>query len=249
MQLKDFSSKPLPDTPITPPAAQAPGEKTVGTMIDHLELLRYIVATNRENTQKIRTWHGKADVQVPISLCTQRRRKPASITPPRWSSSSIGRKNRSAGRILLNRYSRINDSADDPQPVPQILNGMLTPEAFYRYGSLRFARQSGRPKNESVDLLVSQRADQPVSIRFQSALLPGNGVAAEVAKDISGYLNMLDQPGITGIKIMREGDNVTVDHSLRDITQYYTVSLSQGCNPIRFRNKRTHIDLGIPLDL
>jgi len=49
----------------------------------------------------------------------------------------------------------------------------------------------------------------------------------------------MDQPGINGIKIIREGDNVTIDHSLRDITQFYTVSLSQGCNPISFETNNS----------
>jgi protocatechuate 3,4-dioxygenase beta subunit len=235
VQLKDASGKELPTTPVKTPAPQAPGEKSVGTMIDHFELLRYVVATNRENTEKIKTWQGKANIQsrsifihsgtptgtdysATVQFVFDRAKK--SI---RWNNT-------------LNRYSRINNGVDDPQPVPQIINGMLTPEAFYRYG---YYDSPGNPATQKLNLWIHSFTRERIN-RYQFDFNPldyletGRG---KVSKDIAGYMKIIDHPGITGIKIIREGDNVTIEFGLRGNIQYYTVSLSQGCNPIHMETK------------
>jgi hypothetical protein len=235
VQLKDELGKELPTTPVKMPAPQAPGEKTVGTMVDHFELLRYVVATNRENTQKIKTWQGKANIEsrsifvhsgtktgtgysATVEFVFDRAKK--SI---RWNNT-------------LNKYSRINDGVDDPQPVPQIINGMFTPEAFYRYGSYG---SPGNPASQKLNLWIYSFPRERIN-RYQFDFNPLYYLETErraVAKDISGYMKLIDQQGFTGIKITHEGDNVTIDFSLRNTTQYYTVSLSQGCNPIIMETK------------
>ena len=125
---------------------------------------------------------------------------------------------------------------DDPQPAPQILNGMQTPEALYRYG---YYGSPGNPAGQKMSLWIYSFPQERINqnqFDFNPLYYLGTD-RGEVSHDISGYLNIRDQPGITGIKIVREGDNVTIDLSLREITQSYTVSLSQGCNPISFETK------------
>jgi protocatechuate 3,4-dioxygenase beta subunit len=235
VQLKDESGKELPTTPVKMPGPQAPGEKTVGTMADHFELLRYVIATNKENTQKIKTWQGKANVDS-RSIFVHSGTKTGSNYSDVVEFVFDRSKKSIRWNNTLNKYSRINDGVDDPLPVPQIINGMFTPEAFYRYGSYG---SPGNPATQKLNLWIHSFPRERIN-RYQFDFNPLYYLETErraVAKDISGYMKLIDQQGFTGIKITREGDNVTIDFSLRGNTQYYTVSLSQGCNPIHMETK------------
>jgi len=39
---------------------------------------------------------------------------------------------------------------------------------------------------------------------------------------------------MAGVKVIREGDHVTIDMGSNDVLSRYTPSLSQGCNPIGY---------------
>ncbi|MFV2069332.1 MAG: carboxypeptidase-like regulatory domain-containing protein, partial [Pirellulales bacterium] len=228
-----FPRKPS-TVPVKPPAAQAPGEKSAGGLSDHLELLRYVVVTYKENKAKIRTWQGKATVESRSVYATGDTGDDYSATVQfvfdrtrrsvRWNNT-------------LEKWTKITQGQEDPQPVPQIVNGMMTPAALYRLGR---HGSPGNPAKRPLMLTIYSSNDSDSFGRMQPQLYDFNPLyyldtpRGDVARDLSGYLAMADHPGINRIKVIRAGDEVTIDMSMDNVTQRYTVSLSRSCNPIRF---------------
>ncbi len=217
---------------VKPPPPMAPGEKTVASLPESLDLLRYVVLTYRQNKAKIKTWQGKATVEsrqtydrtasgqdfsANIKFVFDRAKK--SI---RWNDT-------------LEEYARITGGQDEPQPTPQIVNGMMTPEGLYRLGR---DGMPGNPAKRPLTLRIYPLRDsfgrlQPQNFDF-NPLYYLDTSRGDVARDLSGYIGMANQPGLSRIKVIREGDSVTIDMSMSNITQRYTVSLSQGCNPVSY---------------
>jgi beta-lactamase regulating signal transducer with metallopeptidase domain len=234
--LQDQSPKRLPSGPVKPPAPQAPGTKSVGSLRDQMDLLRYVVATYQENKNKIQTWQGKATVEedtvyhqgmmgheysAKVQFVFDRARKSL-----RWNTT-------------LEQWTRIEKGTKTPQPVPQVSNGMQTPEALYRLGP-----SWGSPVNPAQRPLTLTIWSPGVSSggRIQPQLHDFNPLfyletsRGDVARDLSAYLGWADQPGLSSMKVIREGDEVTIDMGGDDFFSRITLSLSQGCNPIRYES-------------
>lgn len=228
--LKDESPKKLPSTLVKVPAPQAPAKKTVGSLSDNYELMRYIIATYTDNLQKIKTWQGKAEIEN------------KSVYYP--IKSSIGVKYSATVQFVfdrskkslrwdntLNNYVKQNSGVDDPQPVPQILNGMQTPKGIYRYG--RFG-SPGNPANGELNLLIYSFPEERINPN-QFDFNPLDFLQTfrgNVAKDLTPYTGWADKSRMAIFKIIREGDNVTIDIGNDQSYNRYTLSLSQSCNPI-----------------
>ena len=230
--LTDRSPKKLSFDSVKPPAPQAPGEKTTGGLRDNLELLRYVVMTYRQNKAKLQTWQGKAAVESRVTyekmatgndyVATVQFVFDRSKKSIRWNDT-------------LEKWARITQGHEEPQPVPQILNGMMTPQGLYRLGQ---HDSPGNPARRPLVLTIYSQSDsfgrlQPQNYDF-NPLYYLDTPRGDVARDISGYLGMIDHPGISRIKVIREGDQVTIDMSMDNIVQRYTLSLNQGCNPISY---------------
>jgi hypothetical protein len=54
----------------------------------------------------------------------------------------------------------------------------------------------------------------------------------DVARDLAANIGFADHPGLYNMKVTRAGDQVTIDIGNNALSSRYTVSLSQGCNPI-----------------
>jgi beta-lactamase regulating signal transducer with metallopeptidase domain/uncharacterized GH25 family protein len=233
MPLKDQFPHAGSSAPVRPPAPQAPGEKSVGGLRDHLELLRYVVDTYRQNKGRIQTWQGRAtihnrdihektatgeDCSATVQFVFDRARKSV-----RWNTT-------------LEKLTRIEKGQEAQQPVPQIVNGMQTPEGFYRLGG------HGPPVNPAHRplTLTIYSSDGLSGERIQPQLYDFNPLyyldtsRGDVARDLSFYIRSADHPGLAGTKVIREGDYVTIDMGTEDLYNRCTVSLSQGCNPVRF---------------
>lgn len=237
----DLGNVPLEDqTPrkpsladVKPPAPQSPGQRSVGGLSDHLELLCYVAGIYKENKAKIQTWQGKATIEsrsihdkgamgddyaATAQFAFARARKSV-----RWNTT-------------LEKWSRIGRNQEDPQPVPQISNGMQTPDGLYRLGSF------GSPVNPAKRPLTLKihAPDEPFEGRIQPQLYDFNPLfyldtpRGDVAEDFLGYIGIADHPGASRIKVIREGDEVTIDMGRGEAIQRYTVSLRQAGNPIRF---------------
>jgi hypothetical protein len=134
----------------------------------------------------------------------------------------------------LDRWTQSREGVKTPQPVPQILNGMQTPEALYRFGNYG---SPGDPSKRPLTLTI-YGADDPSHERIQPQLYDFNPLfyldtsRGDVARDLSFYLGSVDHPGASRIKVIRAGDQVTIDMSSGESFNRYTLSLSQGCNPI-----------------
>ncbi|NQT11778.1 MAG: hypothetical protein HQ582_03455, partial [Planctomycetes bacterium] len=233
--LQDKSPKRPPPGPVKPPVPQAPGTKSVGGLRDHLDLLRYVVATHKENKGKIQTWQGRATIEdntvyhrqgmgheysAKVQFVFDRARKSV-----RWNTT-------------LEQWTRSQGDVKTPQPVPQISNGMQTTEALYRVGSL------GSPVNPArrpLTLMICSPDDRSGG-RIQPQLYDFNPLfyletsRGDVARDLSAYLGWVDHPGISGMKVIREGDHVTIDMGSNESFNRITLSLGQGCNPIGYES-------------
>ncbi len=233
LAIEDKSPRRLPSGPVKPPAPQAPGEKSVGGLRDHFDLLRYVVATYRENKGKIQTWQGRATVEdrtvyrngvmgdeysAKVRFVFDRSRKSV-----RWNTT-------------LEQWTQSREGVKTPQPVPQISNGMITPEGLYRLGQFG---SPGNPAQRPLILMIFPSDDQsegrlePQLYDF-SPLFYLETPRGDVARDLSAYLGWVDHPGLGSMKVIREGDHVTIDMGSNDSFNRYTLSLSQGCNPIRY---------------
>jgi hypothetical protein len=207
---------------------------------DHFDLLRYVVATYKENKEKIQTWQGQATVEentvyhrgkmgqeytAKVQFVFDRARKSV-----RWNTT-------------LEQWTRSTEGVKTPQPVPQISNGMFTPEGLYRLGFL------GSPVNPAKRprTLIIYGSDDPSDGRIQPQLYDFNPLfyletsRGDVARDLSAYLGWVDHPGLGSTKVIREGDQVTIDMGNADSFNRYTLSLSQGCNPIRYEAAGTPV--------
>jgi hypothetical protein len=119
--------------------------------------------------------------------------------------------------------------------VPQILNGMMTPEGLYRFG------EHGLPvlpaKGGPLQLVIYPLSD-PFG-RLQPHLYDFNPLhyldtfRGDVARDLSAYIGWADDPTAASTKITRQGDQVTIDMGGETSYNRYTLDLGQGCNPIR----------------
>ena len=168
--LKDVTVQaPTPAT-VKPPAPQAPGEKSVGTMSENVELLRYVVVTRKANMAKIQTWQGRATLEKRFAADKGTMNDRSTATTEfvfdrarkslRWNTT-------------LDKWTTIRGGKEEPQPVPQIFNGMITPEAFYRVGSASHgwpANPAKRPLTMTI-YAVEQEQLQPQLYDLQSALL------------------------------------------------------------------------------
>jgi beta-lactamase regulating signal transducer with metallopeptidase domain/uncharacterized GH25 family protein len=235
LALQDKSPKRLPSGPVKPPAPQAPGTKSAGGLRDHLDLLRYVVATYKENKGKIQTWQGRATIENKtvnhrqrigheysgkVRFVFDRARKSV-----RWNTT-------------LEKWTRSRGDVKTPQPVPQISNGMQTPEAIYRLGG------SGIPVNPArrpLTLMIWSPDDrsggriQPQHYDF-NPLFYLETSRGDVARDLSAYIGWADHPGMGGTKVIRAGDHVTIDMGSNESFNRITLSLSQGCNPISYES-------------
>jgi len=189
-----------------------------------------VVMTYRQNKTKIQTWQGKAAVESRVTYEKMAIGHDYSATvlfvfdrakkSVRWNDT-------------LEKWTKITQGQKEPQPVPQIINGMMTPDGLYRLG------QYDSPGNSAQRPLVLTIGSPNDSFgRMQPQLYDFNPLyyldtfRGDVAQDLSAYLGWADHPGLAGMKVIREGDHVTVDMGNGEVSNRYTVSLNQGCNPI-----------------
>jgi hypothetical protein len=82
--------------------------------------------------------------------------------------------------------------------------------------------------------------DDPSDGRIQPQLYDFNPLfyletpRGDVARDLSTYLGWIDRPGTGSVKVIREGDQVTIDMGDNELYNRYTVNLSQACNPVSY---------------
>ena len=215
---------------VKPPAPQAPGAKSVGSLRDNLDLLRYVVMTNSQNKAKIHTWQGTATVEsretyekmtsgqdyyATVQFVFDRTKKSV-----RWNET-------------LEKLANIRQGHEEPQPVPQIANGMMTPEGLYRLG--RYDEPGNRARRP-LELTIYSPSDSSERMEPQrydfNPLYYLDTFRGDVARDLSAYAGWADGPGMAGMKVIREGDHVTIDMGTNESFNRYTLSLSQGCNPV-----------------
>ncbi len=235
LALQDKSPKRLTPGPVKPPAPQAPGTKSTGGLRDHLDLLRYVVATYKQNKEKIQTWQGRATVEDKTVYHSQRSGHEYSAKVQfvfdrarksvRWNTT-------------LEQWTRSRGDVKTPQPVPQISNGMQTPEALYRLGDF------GSPVNPArrpLTLTIWSPDDRSHG-RIQPQLYDFNPLfyletsRGDVARDLSAYIGWADRPSMGSMKVIREGDHVTIDMGNKGTFNRITLSLGQGCNPISYES-------------
>ncbi|MHB1037353.1 MAG: carboxypeptidase regulatory-like domain-containing protein [Pirellulales bacterium] len=228
LTLQGEAPRELPAGPVKPPAPQRAGEKSVGGLRDNLELLRYVLMTCRQNQAKIRTWQGKAtiasreayetraigvDYSANAQFVFDRARKSV-----RWNTT-------------LEQWTVSRKGVKEPQPVPQISNGMQTPAGFYRVDQgdspVNPARRPLPLTIDSPDVSFGRMQYDFNPLHYYS-LDPPYGSLVEL---LSNYLARTSEPAIAMIKVIREGDLVTIEQ-LRSAS--YSISLSQGCNPVRY---------------
>ena len=145
----------------------------------------------------------------------------------------------------LEKWTKIARGQEDPQPVPQILNGMMTPEGLYRFGS---HGSPGNPAKRPLVLTIASLEDRHEG-RMQPHLFDFNPLYyyhrnsphADLVGDLSQLIGRADDPRIAFIKVIREADQVTIDTGSGKAKSYYTISLSQGCNPIIHETTRPEI--------
>ena len=234
MPLTDKTPQKVSFAQVKPPPAQAPGEKSVGPLRDNLDLLRYVAMTYRQNKAKIQTWQGKAAVENRTTYDNRATGEDYSATVQcvfdrakksvRWNDT-------------FEKWTKITRGHEEPQPTPQILNGMMTPDGLYRLG------QHDSPGNPAKrPLVLSIYALNDSFGRMQPQLYDFNPLyyldtfRGDVARDLTCYIAWADQPLMAGTKVIREGDLVTIDLGFGESVNRYTVSLSQGCNPVRCEN-------------
>lgn len=236
ISLIDESPKEISFATLKQPEESTSGEKSVGSLRTQAELLRYMIFTYRENKAKIQTWQGKVVVESQVSYKSQQSgdsytchvdfvfdRKQQSI---RWNNT-------------LEKWSKIINGNDEPKAVPQIVNGMVTPEGFYQFG--RQGTEPGDPLKRPLTLVIKP-SDESQRIRLESQnydflpLLYLDTPHGDVARGIVTYLGWTDNPNLDAIKVIHDGDHVTVDMGTGDSYNRYTLSLSQGCNPISYES-------------
>jgi hypothetical protein len=220
-------------TSVKPPASQASGQKSVGGLHDNLDLLGYVAMTYRQNKDAIQTWQGKASIESRYTGEKMAMGHDYSAT----AQFVFDRARKSlCWNTTLNRWTQSREGREEPQPAPQISNGMVTPDAFYRVGS----GSSGWPANPAkrpLTLTIAASGD-PRSERLQPQLYDFNPLyyldtfRGDVARDLSFYIGAADHPGLANTKVIREGDLVTIDMGTKESYNRYTLSLSHGCNPV-----------------
>lgn len=223
----------MPAAEVKPPAPLTPGQKTAGPLRDNLDLLRYIVVTNAQNRAKIQTWQGKAAVQCRSDYGSQTTGQDYSATvefvfdrarkSTRWNTT-------------LDKWAKIVRGVDRPEPVPQILSGMITPQGLYRFGS---DGSPGNPAKRPMTLTITSLGPWPMGQvqPDQFDFIPTfyysrNETHGDLIESLQSCLGSASTPYMAAVKIIREGDQVTIDMDSGRNTSFYTVSLSQGCNPI-----------------
>jgi hypothetical protein len=238
--LVDKTPKKLSFASVRPPAPQAAGQKSTGKLIDNLDLLRYVVETNEQNKAKIETWQGKAgmerrqvygkeaigqDYSATVQFVFDRARK--SI---RWNTT-------------LEKWARIVRGHDDPQPVPQVINGMMTPEGLYRFGSYG---SPGDPKNRPLVLTITSGTLgdprdgqlQPQQYDFNPLYFYSlNQQYGDLVERLARYIGVANDPRMGVIKVVRDGDQVSIDTTgMGNMSTRYTLSLNQGCNLVEYKS-------------
>lgn len=213
------------------PPPQASGEKSIGGLRENLDLLRYVVMTYRQNKAKIQTWQGKATIESRVTYEKMAMGQDYSATVQFVFDRA---KKSVCWNETLEKWTKTTQGHDEPQPVPQIINGMMTPEGLYRLGQ---HDSPGNPAQRPLVLTIYSPNDsfgrmQPQLYDF-NPLYYLDTFRGDVARDLSGYIGWVDHPGLASMKVIREGDHVTIDMGISEVSNYYTVSLSQGCNPIR----------------
>ncbi|MHB1034018.1 MAG: carboxypeptidase regulatory-like domain-containing protein [Pirellulales bacterium] len=238
LALQGEAPRELPAAPVTPPAPLGAGEKRVGGLREQAELLRYVASTHRENKARIRTWQGQAtldhrnmsyrlavggEYSAKIQFAFDRTRKSV------WWNTT------------LDRLAHIRGGVKTPQPVPQVSNGMQTPEGLYRLESVgMFVDPAKRPLTLVIHP-TDETSDARNRLRLYYEFNPlffTETPDRDVARDISSYLRSADDPERATTKVTREGDDVTIDMAIdmggNEFVDRLTVSLAQGCNPIRY---------------
>jgi beta-lactamase regulating signal transducer with metallopeptidase domain/protocatechuate 3,4-dioxygenase beta subunit len=258
VKLREISRPEPPPAAVKPPPPQAAGEKTVGQLQDNPELLRYIAVTFKQNKEKIRTWQGKATIEN-RSLSQQ------GAVGQAYSATAAfvfdGPRKSVRWNTTLDTWTQIRDGQEEPQPVPQISNGMVTPEGFYRVAS---GGSSGwpvdparRPLTMTIDAVGRDRF-QPQLFDFNPLFYFGTS-RGELPRELSrpvaraetdaeradrasatplsvksedGHPTINVAPEPMRSKVTREGDQVTIDSSLAELSLSvrYTISLKHGCN-------------------
>ena len=193
---------------------------------------------NEQNKAKIKTWQGKASIErrqvygkdavgqdysATVQFVFDRGRK--SI---RWNTT-------------LEKWARIVQGHDDPQPVPQIINGMMTPEGLYRFGSYESPGNPKKPIGPDNYLWrtwkSARRAVAATAIRFQSALfLQSNQQHGDLIEGLARYIGMANDPRMEVVKVVRDGDQVSIDTGMGNMSTRYTVNLNQGCNLVEYKS-------------
>jgi thiol-disulfide isomerase/thioredoxin len=243
---------------VQPPASMPAGAKRVGGLRDHVELLRYVAAQNQQNKGKIRTWKGMATVEDRESADEEGVGYDSSTTvgfvfdqarkSVRWNET-------------LDKWMRIERGQRIPQATPQIFNGMVTPGGLYRFAQSDDVLDDSdkrpmvlticEPDDGSWGRLVkdSYGRQQPPfrdfnpMAGFDVGMFPFGDFSVlssidflmlrgGLGQDLSVYLALADSPGLAGIKVILSGDTIMIDIGDADVCVRYTLSLSQGCNPI-----------------
>jgi protocatechuate 3,4-dioxygenase beta subunit len=232
--LIDKSPKRFSFDGVSPPAPQATGEKSVGGPRENKELLRYLIATYQQNKAKIRSWQGQATIQNRTVYNINNEKEMSGVDYFAKVQFVFDREQKSVRwNDTLEKSSQITQGKEEPQSVPKILNGMMTPKALYRFG---LYGSPGDPAKRQLTLKIAPPED--IDGRMQTQLYDFNPLVfldtfrGDVAEDLSSYLGWADEHGAAGTKITREGDLVTIDMGTNDMYNRYTLSLSQGCNPV-----------------
>ena len=237
ISLIDESPKEISLASLQQPEKQNPGEKSVGTFKDQAELLRYVIFTYKENKAKIQTWQGKAIIESRTSDKTQ----PSEDEHTSRVEFTFDRKQESVRwKHTMEKWKKSIYGKDEPKTVPQIINGMVTPDGFYQFG--RQGTEPGDPLKHSLTLVInpperSQRIRQESHTYTFLPFLYLDTPRGDVARELATYLGWSDIPSLDCIRVIRKGDHVTIDFGT-DEQHYnrYTLSLSQGCNPISYES-------------
>ena len=237
VSLIDESPKEISLASLQQPEKQNPGEKSVGTFKDQAELLRYVIYTYKENKAKIQTWQGKAIIESRTSDKTQ----PSEDELTSRVEFTFDRKQESVRwKHTLEKWKKSIYGKEEPKTVPQIINGMVTPDGFYQFGHQ--GTEPGDPLKHSLILDInpperSQRIRQESHTYTFLPFLYLDTPRGDVARELVTYLGWSDIPSLDCIRVIREGDHVTIDFGT-DEQHYnrYTLSLSQGCNPISYES-------------
>ena len=166
----------------------------------------------------------------------------------RFNSFSIARENLSVGTIRWRNGLESSAGHENPQPVPKVISGMITPDAFYCFGSFD---SPGDPAKRPLQLVIYPLERQ--HSRYKGYDLNPitflDTFRGDVARDLSFYIGSADHPGLAATKVIREGNHVTIDMGTNESFNRYTLDMNCGCNPVSCSGVSLGNDLRVALDV